>query len=128
MPRVRRQRNGREKRDQKTDLRPLVQLATAREVRGDLSLRKGMEEGRRISVVPDQDREIAEAPLTTNRLTRDEIRDALGFLDAGHSLNMVDVDFVVGLPTVQSLVDAEGRLETFGVLRDEPIGGVQQTL
>src|SRR5205085_11049006 len=58
--------------DEEPDLGPLVELATAGEVRRDLSLRKGMEEPRRVSVVPDEDREVAVPPLTAHRLVRDE--------------------------------------------------------
>src|SRR5207245_3611844 len=94
VPRIRRKRDRGEERDEETDLGTLVQLAAAGEVRGDLSLRKGVEERRRVGVVPNQDREVAEAPLTANGFARDEIRHSLSFFDAGHLLDVVDIDLV----------------------------------
>ena len=57
-------------------------------------MRKGVEEGRGIGVVPHEDREVAEPSLTANGLARDEIRYALGLLDSGHLLDVIHVDLV----------------------------------
>src|SRR4030081_3171448 len=95
---------------------------------GDLSLRKGVKKRRRIGIVPDEDREVAEAPLTTNGLARDQLGHRLGLPDTGHLLDVIDIALVPRRPPAQSFVDPEARLETLGVLRDEPVRSVQQTL
>ena len=128
MPRVGRERDGGKERDQKTDLGTLVELPTAGEVRGDLSLRKGMKEGRGVGVVPDEDREVAEAPLPPHRLARDQLGHRLRLLNAGHSLEVIDVDLVARGAAAQPLIDPEARLEALGVLGNEPVGGIEQTL
>ncbi len=125
MPRVRRQGHRGEERNEETDLGALVQLTAAREMRRDLSLRKGVEERRRVGVVSDENCEVTETPLPSHGFARDQIRDGLGFLDAGHLLDVIDVHRVRGLSTAKALVDAEGRLEPLGVLGDEPICRVQ---
>ena len=94
MTRIRRQRDRGKERDQKTDLGTFVQLAATGEMRGDLSLRKGVKERRRIGIVPDKDREVTEAPLATNGLARDQVGHRLGLFDTGHLLDVVDIDLV----------------------------------
>src|SRR5204862_238157 len=47
---------------------------------------------------------------------------------AGDLLDVLDVHLVGCLPAAQPLVDAESRLEPLGILRDEPVRGVQQAL
>ena len=128
MPRVGRERDGGKERDEKTDLGTLVELPAPGEVRGDLSLRKGMKEGRGVGVVPDEDREVAEAPLPPHRLARDQLGHRLRLLNAGHSLEVVDVDLVARGAAAQPLIDPEARLEALGVLGNEPVGGIEQTL
>ena len=94
MPRVRRQRHGGEERDEQPDLGSLVELAASREVRRDLSLRKGAQERRRVRVVPHEDRELSKAALPAEGLACDEIRDRLGLFGTGDLLDVVDVSFV----------------------------------
>jgi hypothetical protein len=87
-----------------------------------------MEERGRVGVVPNQDREVAEASLPADRLPRDEIRDRFRLFDTGDLLDVVDIDFVRYLATAKSFVDAEGRFETLGILGDQAVGGIEQAL
>ena len=91
-------------------------------------MRKGVEERRRVGVVPDEDREFAEASLPPNGLTRDEVRDGFRFFHAGHLLYVIDVRLVRRRAAAKPLVDSEARLETFRVLGDEPVRRVEQAL
>ena len=87
-----------------------------------------MKKRRRVGVVSDEDREVAEAPLAAHGLASDQLGHRLGLLDAGHSLEVIDVDLVPRGAAAQPFVDPEARLEALGVLRDEAVGGIEQTL
>src|SRR5437773_581813 len=87
-----------------------------------------MQERRRVGVVPNEDREVAEASLTPDSLTRDQFRDGLSLFDAGDLLDVIDLGLVPGGPAAKALVDRKRRLEPVGVLGDEPIGRVEETL
>src|SRR5438093_3956453 len=87
-----------------------------------------MQERRRVGVVPNKDREVTEASLTPDSLTRDQFRDGLGLFDAGDLLDVIDLELVPGGPAAKAFVDRKCRLEPVGVLRDESISCVEQTL
>src|SRR5439155_13905252 len=106
----------------------LVELSPTREMRGDLPPRERVEEGGRVAVVPDQDREVAVAPLVTERFARDDVRDLLGLVGAADFLDVVDLDVRRLGPALEMLVDAEARLEPIRVVLDQAVRRIEQAL
>src|SRR5207245_4917117 len=77
--RVGRERDRREEADEKPDLVPLVKLSPTREVGGDAPFREGVQEGRRVRIVADEDGEVAVAPASGEPLAGDALGDLIGF-------------------------------------------------
>ena len=94
MPRVRWQGDGGEERDEQPDLGSFVELTAAREVRRDLSLCKGAQEGRRVGVVPHENRKFPKAALTAEGLARDDLRDCVGLFGPRDLLDVIDLSLV----------------------------------
>ncbi len=97
-------------------------------MRGDLATRQRIQEGRRIAVVPHQDREVAVPALPSQGLARNERGDLLSLVGARHVLQVIDLDVARRLTPAEMLVDSEGRFEALGVMRDERVGRVKDAL